>query len=455
MFANGLEFFMAQLAFFGKYFVRDFFFADIEEHAAQTKLPEVFSIHLQSSAKNHAVQSVVDTMGIVVIFFIRQIVNIDELQVASIQAGFDDLNGGFKGSEDTAGTQVIEIFFHDLTGDLVSLLEDFNRRRTHGKVLHQFLGQKKFIPLDQIRFMNEIWNWNNLRLFLSVARLGGLAKAVPIAQVSAPTLGRRMVSLERALGTTLFVRRRDGYELTTAGTELLELAEAIEVGALGIERWRTAADPHPIVKIAAGEWTSAFIARNMSNLIENSEEPAIEILTGAAPADLLRREANLGLRNRRPETPGLAGRRLVRVEFAIYGEAALVRNCKKATEERRFAACHWIAFSPPGPKVASAVWLDRRLRREARLRCSTAQAVLEAALAGLGLCVLPYFIGDTEPNLARASGIIAELGHEQWLVSHDDDRQNKHIKQVSNRLSNLIRAHEKLFNGELGNQISN
>ncbi len=297
--------------------------------------------------------------------------------------------------------------------------------------------------------MNETWNWDDLRLFLSVARVGGLARAVPITQASAPTLSRRMRSLERALGTSLFVRRRDGYELTIAGKELLELAEALEEGALGVERWRTAADPHPVVKIAAGAWTSAFIARHMSNLIDNNEGLTIEILTGAAPADLLRREGNLGLRNRRPETPGLAGRRLVRVEFAIYGEATLVRSCPEATEERRFAACHWIAFSPPGPKVASAVWLDQHLHREARLRCSTAQAVLEAALAGTGLCVLPCFIGDTEPKLARASGIIAELGHDQWLVSHDDDRQNKHIKQVSGRLSKLIRAHEELFNGEL------
>ena len=65
-----------------------------------------------------------------------------------------------------------------------------------------------------------------------------------------------------------------------------------------------------------------------------------------------------------------------------------------------------------GPKVPSATWLDRHVHREARLKCSTAQAVLEAALAGAGLCVLPCFIGDAEAKLTRASGIIAELGHD-------------------------------------------
>lgn len=296
--------------------------------------------------------------------------------------------------------------------------------------------------------MNERLNWDDLRLFLSVARLGGLAGAVPVTGVSAPTLSRRMTSLERSLGVSLFVRRRDGYVLTAAGKQLLELAEALEAGALGVERWRTAADPHPVVKIAAGAWTSAFIARHMSDLIDNCEDLSIEILTGTEPADLLRREANLGLRNRRPEALGLAGKLLVPVAFAVYGEKAFVRSRPEATDERRFVACRWITFSPPGPKAASAVWLDQHLHRDARLRCSTAHAVLEAAQAGMGLCVLPCFIGDSEPKLARASGIIAALAHDQWLVSHDDDRRNKHIEQVSGRLSKLIRSQKQLFKGE-------
>ena len=50
-----------------------------------------------------------------------------------------------------------------------------------------------------------------------------------------------MVSLERVLGLSLFIHRRDGYELTSAGNELLELADAVEQEVLGIERWRSAA----------------------------------------------------------------------------------------------------------------------------------------------------------------------------------------------------------------------
>ncbi len=295
--------------------------------------------------------------------------------------------------------------------------------------------------------MNETMNWDDLRLFLAVARAAGLGKAARKTQVSAPTLGRRMTALERSLGASLFRRHRRGYDLTSAGKELLERAEAFERAALDVERWQSATDIRPLVKIAAGDWTSAFVARHILDVIDPKEELAVEILTGISPSDLLRRQANLGLRNRRPDTPGLAGRRLVQVAFAIYGEKALVRSSPEARDERRYAACRWIAFSPPGPKVPSAVWLDQQLESAAQIICSTAMAVLESALAGAGLCVLPCFIGDADRRLTRASETIAALVHDQWLVTHDDDRHDGQIKIVSERLATLIRSNEALFSG--------
>ncbi len=296
--------------------------------------------------------------------------------------------------------------------------------------------------------MNENLNWDDLRLFLAVARAGGLAKAAPATDVSSPTLSRRMRAFERAVGVVLFDRRRDGYEITAAGRELLVHAEEVEKGALTIERWRTAADPRPLVRIAAGAWTSAFLARRMACLIDGAEDLRIEVLTSVSAADLLRREANLGLRNRRPEINGLAGRRLAQVAFAVYGADALVRGDAKAGDARRFAACPWVAFAPPGPKPPSAVWLDEHLPREARLTCSTPHAALEAAVGGVGLCILPCFIGDTTTGLWRASGIVADLTHDQWLVSHDDERHDKRIRQVAGRIAELIRSQRSLFAGD-------
>jgi DNA-binding transcriptional LysR family regulator len=296
--------------------------------------------------------------------------------------------------------------------------------------------------------MGETTRWDDLRLFLAVARAGGLAGGARAVGVSPPTLGRRMTSLERCLGRELFVRQRDGYELTDAGKDLLRLAEALELDALRIDRWRTSNGIGAVVRIAAGAWTSAFVARHIGDLVDKDEDTQIELVTGTSPADLLRREANLGLRNRRPEILGLAGYKLTRVAFAAYGGRTYVEETDEAHDHRRFRTCRWIAFAPPGPKTPSAVWLDEHLERAPVLRCRSAQEVLEAAASGFGLCVLPCFIGDAYKGLVRASGNIDELEHEQWLVSHDQDRQQRHIRRVSDRLRALIKAHRALFMGQ-------
>jgi len=297
-------------------------------------------------------------------------------------------------------------------------------------------------------FMIERWSWEDLRLFVGVARAGGLAGAVQTTRSSAPTLSRRMLCLERAMGKTLFIRTRDGYDLTASGHELLALAETMQNGALRIDRWKSNAETMPLVKVAAGAWTASFIARHLASLANPRIPVRIEIAAGISQADLLLRQANLGLRNSRPEARGLAGQKLVRVEFAIYGSLAYIRDRQELIDQKRLHACAWIAFSPSGPKPPSAVWLDDYLPNDPDIVCSSAQAMLEAVLGGAGLCVLPCFIGDAENRLARASPAIASLAHDQWLVSHDEDRHQKQIAYVRKALATLVRSHRALFAGE-------
>ena len=74
--------------------------------------------------------------------------------------------------------------------------------------------------------------------------------------------------------------------------------------------------------------------------------------------------------------------------------------------------------------------------------------MLDAAAAGAGRCILPCFIGDMDSRLVRISGPIPELVHDQWLVSHDEDRHTQPIRVVANRIANLVRSHRELFAGE-------
>lgn len=65
-------------------------------------------------------------------------------------------------------------------------------------------------------------NWDDLKLFHIVASQGGLAGAASLTGISAPTIGRRMLLLERSMGRTLFIRSPQGYRLAPDGVTLLE-----------------------------------------------------------------------------------------------------------------------------------------------------------------------------------------------------------------------------------------
>src|SRR5512139_2638499 len=124
--------------------------------------------------------------------------------------------------------------------------------------------------------MKQPVDWDELRLFLAVARSAGLNAAARQTGVSAPTLGRRMTALERRLGRQLFVRSQTGYELTDAGRALYRHAHEMEAAAVGIERWRDET-PRRLVRVSAGSWTSRFLARHMDELWAGDPTLAIEL----------------------------------------------------------------------------------------------------------------------------------------------------------------------------------
>jgi len=280
-------------------------------------------------------------------------------------------------------------------------------------------------------------NWDDHRLFLCVARAQGLAAAVGESGLSAPSLSRRLRNFEETVGQQLFIRQRDGYQLTLAGQELVALLEPIEQTFQNIDQWKTSQDNQALVKVACGGWTAMHLAARIPAELLEKHKVTLSIASGIAAVDLSRREAHLAIRNKRPDHPSLIAQRLGQVEFAIYGSEAYVQGKPEAWTDRRFADCAWIvmdAASTPGP---STLWLSRQLRCAPRIVTTDAQALNAAVRAGLGLCILPSFIGDTTGELVKLSDPVSGLTHSQWLIRHKDDLHISAIQKVAKAIQSL------------------
>ena len=262
--------------------------------------------------------------------------------------------------------------------------------------------------------------WNDLAAFLAVARHGGLSGAARAIASSPPTLGRRMRALERSLGRELFIRRRQGYDLTDEGARLREALRGVETG-IARATLPQPGEELPLVKLSAGSWTMHAMIHAMDRIVGDPPDLRVRLVQEEDVVSIRRRQADIGFRLRRPTEEGLAGRKLRRVEFAPYALPV--------------APDRWIVVRSDTP---SARWVLERCCVDVAIETTAPRLALDLALAGMGRAVLPTFIGDLQGDLERVGEAIPELAHDQWIVSHADDRNLPHIRTALDRLGEVF-----------------
>jgi DNA-binding transcriptional LysR family regulator len=281
-------------------------------------------------------------------------------------------------------------------------------------------------------------SWDDLRIFVRVARGGGLSAAAAELGSSPATIGRRMLAFEQAVARPLFVRRQTGYELTDDGRTLLTKVLAMEAGARPIEDWLSTSGNRPVVRVSAGTWISNFLAANFSRIWSVEDNFRIAFKTAEARLDIAHREVEIGVRNRPPEGVNLAGRPVGEVAYAPFR----ARNYAPQSEE------NWVAIAPEDAITASTRWTNAQESLVVTAWANTPRTLYDLIRSGAGKGVIPCFAGDRDPLLERAGEEIAELGHRQWIVMHNDDRHRPEVRTVIDRMAALINAHAPLFAGE-------
>lgn len=265
-------------------------------------------------------------------------------------------------------------------------------------------------------------DWNDLGYFAAIARTGGLARAASELGVSAATLSRRMKAFEATLGRRLFLHGADGYALTADGHALAERTRDMEGAAQKITAWREASDAAVSVRISAGTWTAFDLAERLGDYWTADAAWVPEFMYCDLDLDIARREVDIGIRNRRPDQPWLAGQQIGWVEYAAYGAGGE----------------GWIGPSWDTAQTPSVRWVQAHYAGEIVAKANTPHLAAALARAGVGRVVLPTFIGDRMAGLSRNSDPIEDLRSEQWLVSHHDGRMEPPIRAALDALSGYL-----------------
>lgn len=281
-------------------------------------------------------------------------------------------------------------------------------------------------------------DWDDLKLFFHVALEGGLAGAAERTGFSAPTIGRRMLALERSMGRALFIRSQQGYRLAPDGEMLMERVRAMHAAAEGISEWHQRAFTMPIVSIGSDAWLSGFIADHTPEIRQPKDAFRLCCKTTGEEADFSFRGTDVRITSRRPQSGNLAVRRSVEVRYAVY--------CAAGIDDPD--ALPWTSIGTESAVTPSDKWVFQNHEADITTWTNAPPLLLRLLLAGNGRGVLPCFVGDRLAALHRAGPVIADLSHPLFIVANDDDRHRSEMRLVIDRLAGLFKRSEKLLRGE-------
>ncbi len=277
-------------------------------------------------------------------------------------------------------------------------------------------------------------DWEQIRLFLAIARERSLAGAAARLRLDVSTISRRLDRLEERVGAPLFDRTRDGTAPTALAEQLVAHAEEMELSAARFasagERVETQVEGTVRLTVLPGI-ADIFVAPRLVELRERHPRLVLELDASVTYADLTRREADLAIRSTRPTSGELISVKLVDARALPMTSPEYARALGKL---RRLEDARWIAWGPDLAHLPDAAWLRTYGPGVAPVfRTSHFASQLAAARTGMGVAIAsaPFAkVGLVPVAHARAldTAWAALPTGSLWLVGH---RALRHVPRIA------------------------
>ncbi len=262
-------------------------------------------------------------------------------------------------------------------------------------------------------------DWDQVRFFLELSRCGALASAAARLGVNQTTVSRRIQTLEKALATPLFVRVAGSYTLTDSGRNLLAHAEKIESSFLGIERdiLGSDGDNAGVVRLGATEgYGTRVLTPLLAQLVRRHPHLRVDLLAVPRIVNLSRREADIVITLERPARGPYRSVRLTDYALGLYASPDYLASHATITHVDDLASHKFISYIDDLLFSKELQYLSDFCRPEqVVLRSTSVLAQHEATAAGMGLAVLPHFLGRNDTRLRPVLGGEVKLIRTFWM----------------------------------------
>ena len=288
-------------------------------------------------------------------------------------------------------------------------------------------------------------NWDDMKLFLAVARSGSISGGAKQLGVQHSTVSRRLHSMEETLGTRLVERKKSGYVLTLAGEQIKQSAIHIENEMLVVNETILGKDANlvgPLRVTAINNMASSILMPIFARFCEKHPQVELYISVSNMDVSLAQREADVAIRLTNSPIDTLIGKRMLTVASTIYGNREYLAKIRLQAGEPKWIGVNCCQFHK--------TWTKQYCRHHSHTFYSDDTLLtLSAIRAGLGVSYLPCFMGDTDPLLQRYSEPDPQHDLGLWILLHPDLKRTARVIAFRDYMIKNIQAHRDVFEGRM------
>lgn len=291
--------------------------------------------------------------------------------------------------------------------------------------------------------------WDDFRIVQTIAAHRSLAGAAAALQINHSTVFRRLNALEEDLGTRLFERSRNGYALTPAGEDMVRLAQQMAEHITDFERRISGRDLRPTGELRVTTTDTIFagvVVPLLKRFRERYPEITLDVVVESRSLNLSKRDADVAIRASTEPPETLVGRRIGGLAWAPYApkgitfETGLAPTCIEGP---------WVGFGDPITMTTAGRWFEREVPPSRVVATMNTVAALHLAVSsGIGIGLLPCFIGDRSSEVVRLGPPIREAETSLWLLTHPDLRHSARVRAFLDFFGGELARQRKLLEGE-------
>ncbi|WP_415182582.1 LysR family transcriptional regulator [Phaeovulum sp.] len=285
-------------------------------------------------------------------------------------------------------------------------------------------------------------DWDDLRVFLAVARAESLSGAGRVLKLDAATVGRRIARLEEALSAKLFDKSPQGYTLTDAGARLSPHAERAELALAGAaeELGGVAGQLTGQLRIGAPDGCANYLLPQVCAQLCDAH-PGLEIQVVALPRvfNLSKREADMAITVSPPNAGRLTVQKLSDYQLHLVGSADYLACHPKILSRADLRGHRMIGYIPDMIFDKELDYLAETGAETVGLASNSVSVQMQMVRAGAGLAIVHDFAIPFVPGLRRLLIREIALSRAFWLIRHADDRRSERLTRLAETLALAFR----------------